>query len=237
MGHYLLNVSTYGRGSERQRQQQQQQFSISKLKRESAEGEVVGKSFSGVKSELKSEEVQYCVRVKNEPGLEDGHRSSSSSGIAKPVTSSQRKHLSFSNNPGNVEPYSTHQRSPQGFHKVTDNQQQAAYSGSISMSLNSGNDSNSNSDNSYSEADHGQHGSVMSFSVTVTTIPAGRSMDSGQGEPSPDRSYAEGPSMEDVQSKCYCRLKAMIMCKGCGAFCHDDCIGPSKLCVSCLVVR
>ncbi|XP_076874554.1 polycomb group protein ASXL1 isoform X2 [Brachyhypopomus gauderio] len=42
---------------------------------------------------------------------------------------------------------------------------------------------------------------------------------------------------EDVALKCSCRLKAMIMCQGCGAFCHDDCIGPSKLCVSCLVVR
>lgn len=42
---------------------------------------------------------------------------------------------------------------------------------------------------------------------------------------------------EEVALKCSCRLKAMIMCQGCGAFCHDDCIGPSKLCVSCLVVR
>uniref|UniRef100_A0A3B3DFL9 ASXL transcriptional regulator 1 n=1 Tax=Oryzias melastigma TaxID=30732 RepID=A0A3B3DFL9_ORYME len=42
---------------------------------------------------------------------------------------------------------------------------------------------------------------------------------------------------DEVALKCSCRLKAMIMCQGCGAFCHDDCIGPSKLCVSCLVVR
>ncbi|XP_069777712.1 putative Polycomb group protein ASXL3 isoform X2 [Narcine bancroftii] len=41
----------------------------------------------------------------------------------------------------------------------------------------------------------------------------------------------------ELELKCSCRLKAMIMCKGCGAFCHDDCIGPSKLCVACLVVR
>ncbi|XP_015220592.2 polycomb group protein ASXL1 [Lepisosteus oculatus] len=50
------------------------------------------------------------------------------------------------------------------------------------------------------------------------------------------QAFAES-SMEEVALKCSCRLKAMIMCKGCGAFCHDDCIGPSKLCVSCLVVR
>ncbi|XP_027026192.2 putative Polycomb group protein ASXL1 isoform X2 [Tachysurus fulvidraco] len=50
------------------------------------------------------------------------------------------------------------------------------------------------------------------------------------------QAFAESAA-EEVALKCSCRLKAMIMCQGCGAFCHDDCIGPSKLCVSCLVVR
>ncbi|NXE43149.1 ASX protein, partial [Ptilorrhoa leucosticta] len=81
-------------------------------------------------------------------------------------------------------------------------------------------------------------GNVMSFSVTVTTIPAGQAVNSGgHGQSLPVQAFAEDGGMEDPPSKCYCRLKAMIMCKGCGAFCHDDCIGPSKLCVSCLVVR
>ncbi|XP_029821833.1 putative Polycomb group protein ASXL2 [Manacus vitellinus] len=81
-------------------------------------------------------------------------------------------------------------------------------------------------------------GNVMSFSVTVTTIPAGQAVSSGgHGQPLPVQAFAEDGGVEDPPSKCYCRLKAMIMCKGCGAFCHDDCIGPSKLCVSCLVVR
>lgn len=81
-------------------------------------------------------------------------------------------------------------------------------------------------------------GNVMSFSVTVTTIPAGQAVNSGgHGQSLPVQAFAEDGGMEDAPSKCYCRLKAMIMCKGCGAFCHDDCIGPSKLCVSCLVVR
>nr|XP_013816599.1 PREDICTED: putative Polycomb group protein ASXL2 [Apteryx mantelli mantelli] len=81
-------------------------------------------------------------------------------------------------------------------------------------------------------------GNVMSFSVTVTTIPTSQAMNSGNhGQTIPVQAFAEDSSMEDSPSKCYCRLKAMIMCKGCGAFCHDDCIGPSKLCVSCLVVR
>ena len=34
---------------------------------------------------------------------------------------------------------------------------------------------------------------------------------------------------------CACSLKAMVACQKCGAFCHDDCIGPIKLCVTCLV--
>ncbi|NXI36713.1 ASX protein, partial [Galbula dea] len=81
-------------------------------------------------------------------------------------------------------------------------------------------------------------GNVMSFSVTVTTIPTSQAMNSGShAQTIPVQAFAEDSSMEDSPSKCYCRLKAMIMCKGCGAFCHDDCIGPSKLCVSCLVVR
>ncbi|XP_074717300.1 putative Polycomb group protein ASXL2 isoform X2 [Strix uralensis] len=81
-------------------------------------------------------------------------------------------------------------------------------------------------------------GNVMSFSVTVTTIPGSPARSSGgHAQTIPVQAFAEDDGAEDSPSKCYCRLKAMIMCKGCGAFCHDDCIGPSKLCVSCLVVR
>ncbi|XP_043946287.1 polycomb group protein ASXL1 [Protopterus annectens] len=54
---------------------------------------------------------------------------------------------------------------------------------------------------------------------------------------SPAQTFAENSAEEEVALRCSCSLKAMIMCKGCGAFCHDECIGPSKLCVLCLVVR
>jgi additional sex combs-like protein len=30
-------------------------------------------------------------------------------------------------------------------------------------------------------------------------------------------------------------VKAMVICKKCGAFCHSDCIGPQSVCTSCLV--
>lgn len=36
-------------------------------------------------------------------------------------------------------------------------------------------------------------------------------------------------------SSCACSHKAMVVCKKCGAFCHNDCIGPSRLCVTCLI--
>ncbi|CAJ0934905.1 unnamed protein product [Ranitomeya imitator] len=59
----------------------------------------------------------------------------------------------------------------------------------------------------------------------------------GQTAATPAQKYADSSSADELELKCSCRLKAMIVCKGCGAFCHDDCIGPSKLCVACLVVR
>ncbi|XP_021429512.2 putative Polycomb group protein ASXL2 isoform X1 [Oncorhynchus mykiss] len=168
---------------------------------------------------------------------------------------SEQYRLSVSPHVGTMDPThpSTHQR-PSAFQTQRppiDNQESvlgSCYGGTISMSvphaLNhnaaaSGTASSSSPSVSGSGGDSGSGtGSVMSFSVTVTTIPAGHPLDhSSQGEGSPEQGFMEGTGIEDVQSKCYCRLKAMIMCKGCGAFCHDDCIGPSNLCVSCLVVR
>nr|CAI5858484.1 unnamed protein product [Callosobruchus analis] len=34
---------------------------------------------------------------------------------------------------------------------------------------------------------------------------------------------------------CACSLKAMVVCKKCGVFCHDDCIGPNELCRTCFI--
>ncbi|NXC36521.1 ASX protein, partial [Campylorhamphus procurvoides] len=60
---------------------------------------------------------------------------------------------------------------------------------------------------------------------------------SNQNAQIPVQKFADSSNADELELKCSCRLKAMIVCKGCGAFCHDDCIGPSKLCVACLVVR
>lgn len=55
-------------------------------------------------------------------------------------------------------------------------------------------------------------------------------------DPSPTPGcYPNKHALRSTSSECACSLKAMIVCKKCGAFCHDDCIGPSKLCVTCLI--
>jgi len=48
-------------------------------------------------------------------------------------------------------------------------------------------------------------------------------------------SAANGASSGNGQSPVSCNVKAMVVCKQCGAFCHNDCIGPTKVCVSCLI--
>lgn len=45
----------------------------------------------------------------------------------------------------------------------------------------------------------------------------------------------ESADTRESKSDCACNLKGMITCKKCGAFCHNDCMGPSKLCVTCLI--
>ncbi|XP_040120746.1 putative Polycomb group protein ASXL3 [Oryx dammah] len=73
-------------------------------------------------------------------------------------------------------------------------------------------------------------GVLGSGSSPTTGLPA-------QNAQMPVQNFADSSNADELELKCSCRLKAMIVCKGCGAFCHDDCIGPSKLCVACLVVR
>jgi len=36
-------------------------------------------------------------------------------------------------------------------------------------------------------------------------------------------------------NNCVCDLRAMLMCRKCGAFCHDDCMGSSDLCMTCMI--
>lgn len=240
-GHYLLNVSTYGRsdGSKRAhlsipqaslKTESPEAGEGARLKEEEPEerkataGEEVEEK--GVKME-EADSPQGCSWVKEEAGL-DGTEMPSSGSTSNTHGGSHATTTSSNNS-----------ESPQDRGQALG---PCSYGGTISMSVpptlnhaSSGSNAPASSQTP-SEADAGS-GSVMSFSVTVTTIPAGHHPGGNPGEDSPEQVFMEGGGMEEVQSKCYCRLKAMIMCKGCGAFCHDDCIGPSKLCVSCLVVR
>ncbi len=51
----------------------------------------------------------------------------------------------------------------------------------------------------------------------------------------PDPAGTSASGSGGASSPMACNVKALIMCKQCGAFCHNDCIGPSKVCVSCLI--
>ncbi|KAG1972386.1 putative Polycomb group protein ASXL2 isoform X2 [Pimephales promelas] len=263
-GHYLLNVSTYGRVSESsKRPHLAGNTTLANLKKEKIEAEesVKGKTeslagsqghlnFSRVKVEQqgcfinnKPDDVlgsQPCSDIKSEsPSVSclSSKEGDSTSTRTKEICS--KAQLDIQDKTERYQLSDCHQRTflSQKAHNGPQ------YGGTISMSVpNALNHSMADAPTSPTVSCSGDgetaSGGMMSFSVTVTAIPAGHLLDqSSQGETSPEQAYMETSGMEDVQSKCYCRLKAMIMCKGCGAFCHDDCIGPSKLCVSCLVVR
>ncbi|XP_063040316.1 putative Polycomb group protein ASXL2 isoform X2 [Engraulis encrasicolus] len=275
-GHYLLNVSTYGRSDAGKRTTAALQHPSSvavpplqvSLKRESpdtasgggAGGEQrrlkeeepderrpVTEEQQGAKRVKTEEEEERCSWVKQEAGLDSqsgemmqmdgstGHRGGGGSGGGSEVGGDgQALGPCYGGTISMSVPAAL-------------NHHHAATVGSAPSSAQTPADTDPDAGNS--------GGGVMSFSVTVTTIPAGHHHHhhhhhhagggdaGGGGDESPEHAaFMEGAgsmaaTMEEVQSKCYCRLKAMIMCKGCGAFCHDDCIGPSKLCVSCLVVR
>ncbi|XP_019746003.1 putative Polycomb group protein ASXL2 isoform X2 [Hippocampus comes] len=240
-GHYLLNVSTYGRGSESKRSQQAAIPNVTAAKRETADGQEAAREGTfEFKMELQGSSVSKCEQAEN---LLLGAGIKTDPGFDKSATDEKTPGHKQLCNQGKSEPYlppkdPSHQR-PSAFPtpRMSIHQESVSprYGGTISVSVPHALNRNA----AAGSATVPDAGSVMSFSVTVTTIPAAASpLDSGdRSAPPAEPSFMEAAGMEDAQSKCYCRLKAMIMCKGCGAFCHDDCIGPSELCVSCLVVR
>ncbi|XP_061650107.1 putative Polycomb group protein ASXL2 isoform X2 [Phyllopteryx taeniolatus] len=239
-GHYLLNVSTYGRGSDSKRSHQAVISNVAVLKRETADGqEAMREGTFEFKMEQQGSSVSKCEQagslppcpdIKTEPGFEDiatdentpGHKQVSNQGKSEPYLPLK--------DPGHQQPSAF----PTPRMSIHQESVSSRYGGTISVSV----PRTLNRNAAGGSATVPDAGSVMSFSVTVTTIPAANPLDPGdRSAPPPEPSFMEAAGVEDAQSKCYCRLKAMIMCKGCGAFCHDDCIGPSELCVSCLVVR
>ncbi|XP_059375225.1 putative Polycomb group protein ASXL2 isoform X1 [Carassius carassius] len=272
-GHYLLNVSTYGRVSESSKRPHltsNRSTAHANLKKEKIEAEENEKaeteSFAGssttsqghlnfprVKVEKQGSVMnkpdngltpQLCSDIKSEsPSLSClSNKDEGNTSLRTKETYSRVQLDMCSGIQGKTEPYQLGDCHQHMF--LSQNEQNGPqYGGTISMSVphalnHSMADTPTSPTVSCSGDGETAAGGMMSFSVTVTAIPAGHLLDQDiQGETSPEQAFIETSAMEDVQSKCYCRLKAMIMCKGCGAFCHDDCIGPSKLCVSCLVVR
>lgn len=94
-------------------------------------------------------------------------------------------------------------------------------------------------------SDHGLE-ELTRIPKQITVIPLGPSGGVDlpvEGEGNEDElEMEEGDEVEDVDqmmgstsSDCVCSLKALIQCSKCGALCHSECIGPSGLCVRCLV--
>ena len=77
--------------------------------------------------------------------------------------------------------------------------------------------------------------------TTVQVVQAGRPVNSKHHQVMQLKSYGvpllpKPPSMPDKgQNSMTCNVKAMVACKQCGKFCHNDCISPSNVCVSCLI--
>lgn len=70
---------------------------------------------------------------------------------------------------------------------------------------------------------------------TSTTPQLPVQADPASTENASDSSSDDAMEKSSLTSDCDCHLKAMIMCTRCGAFCHDDCIGPTQLCFTCIV--
>lgn len=53
--------------------------------------------------------------------------------------------------------------------------------------------------------------------------------------PSNQQAFNKRVTGENTPPNCSCSLNAMVVCQQCGAYCQDDCIGSSKLCVACTI--
>lgn len=86
-----------------------------------------------------------------------------------------------------------------------------------------------------------------SESVTIKTsegrpVPSAPAPVPLNGSHNNNRQEFHGAAADDVGrimigngGNCVCDLRAMLMCRKCGAFCHDDCMGPSDLCMTCMI--
>uniref|UniRef100_A0A182N9P9 Protein ASX-like PHD domain-containing protein n=1 Tax=Anopheles dirus TaxID=7168 RepID=A0A182N9P9_9DIPT len=78
---------------------------------------------------------------------------------------------------------------------------------------------------------HHQEAPVSTENGTDGIEAAGAEDGADDGSEDDDPVDGTGGGEED----CSCSRNAMVICQQCGAFCHDDCISATKLCVSCVV--
>nr|CAD7434344.1 unnamed protein product [Timema monikensis] len=74
------------------------------------------------------------------------------------------------------------------------------------------------------------YGGVGSEAVaqSYTLVGGGDGQTVMEGGGGPPRNTTGAAMTQSEASPCACNLNAMIMCKKCGAFCHDDCISPAR---------
>uniref|UniRef100_A0A034VF90 Polycomb protein Asx n=1 Tax=Bactrocera dorsalis TaxID=27457 RepID=A0A034VF90_BACDO len=72
--------------------------------------------------------------------------------------------------------------------------------------------------------------SELSKAVAVAAAAAG-----GGGGAAGAGGGGSGHITRTEADNCACSLNAMVICQQCGAFCHDDCMSASKVCVSCVI--
>jgi len=73
-------------------------------------------------------------------------------------------------------------------------------------------------------------------SSTRSIQPSINGVDSVRKQQLLDSLSASLANSRTMNYKCTCESKPLVACKKCGAYCHDDCIGQTKICWNCLVV-
>nr|XP_029731489.1 polycomb protein Asx isoform X3 [Aedes albopictus] len=97
------------------------------------------------------------------------------------------------------------------------------------------NNNNNNNNNSTIGIIHNSTNSNSSSSSSNSSSSSSNSNGNSNNHHQHQHQQQQHGTAGSTASSCSCSLNAMVICQQCGAFCHDDCIGASKLCVSCVI--
>ncbi|XP_055621187.1 polycomb protein Asx isoform X5 [Toxorhynchites rutilus septentrionalis] len=102
--------------------------------------------------------------------------------------------------------------------------------------ISSGNTSSSNNNNNNNTSNNSTIGIINNnSSANSNNSNSSSSSNNGNSHHHHLQQQQQQHGANVATSSCSCSLNAMVICQQCGAFCHDDCIGASKLCVSCVI--